>query len=103
MLGKTRVEAGVAGTNSVFKALADPTRREIVKMLRRGPLTSGEIAEKFPSTWATISRHLSVLREADLISANRNGNSIHYELNQTVLQELVEHVFDWTKKGGSDA
>ena len=93
----------MAGSNSVFKALADPTRREIIKMLREGPLNSGDIAQRFPSTWATISRHLAVLREADLISAERNGNSIRYELNATVLQELVEHIFDWTRKGESHA
>lgn len=93
----------MAGPNSVFKALADPTRRDIVKLLREGPLTSGEIAEKFSSAWPTISRHLAVLKEAELISAERNGNSISYELNATVLQELVEHIFDWTKKGGDDA
>ena len=93
----------MAGSNAVFKALADPTRREIIKMLRQGPLNSGEIAEEFPSAWATISRHLAVLREADLISAERNGSSIRYELNATVLQELVEHIFDWTKKGERDA
>lgn len=93
----------MAGPNSVFRALADPTRRDIVKLLRDGPLTSGEIAQKFPSAWATISRHLAVLREADLISAERNGNNIHYELNSTVLHELIEHIFDWTKKEGNHA
>lgn len=93
----------MAGSNAVFKALADPTRREIIKILRENPLNSGDIAQRFPSAWATISRHLAVLREADLISAVRNGNSIRYELNATVLQELVEHIFDWTKKGESDA
>lgn len=66
-------------------------------------MNSGEIAERFPSAWATISRHLAVLREADLISAERNGNSIRYELNATVLQELIEHIFDWTKKGADNA
>ena len=89
--------------DNVFRALSDPTRREILKHLRRGPLTSGEIAEKFPSAWATISRHLGVLRDADLISAQRNGNSVSYELNATVLQELVEVIYDWTKKGGKRA
>ena len=83
----------------VFKALGDPTRREIIKMLRRGSLTSGEIADRFPSAWATVSRHLAVLREADIISAERNGNSISYSLNSTVIQELIEHLYDWTKKG----
>ena len=89
--------------NDVFKALADPTRREIVQMLRKGPLSSGEIAEHFPSAWATISRHLAILRNADVISAERNGNSIRYELNATVLQDLIAHIFDWTKKGGKNA
>jgi len=93
----------MTGSNAVFKALADPTRREIVKLLRSGPLNSGEIAERFPSAWATISRHLAILRDAELISAERNGNSIRYELNTTVLQELIEHLFDWTKKGENNA
>ena len=89
--------------NEVFKALADPTRREIIRLLRAGPLTSGEIAEKFPIAWATISRHLGVLKAADLITADRNGTSIRYELNATVMQELVTHVLDWTNYGGDDA
>jgi DNA-binding transcriptional ArsR family regulator len=87
----------------VFRALADPTRRDIVKMLRKKALTSGEIAERFPSAWATISRHLGVLKDAELITAERNGNSITYELNTTVLQELVSHLMDWTKTGGKNA
>lgn len=87
----------------MFRALADPTRRGIVKLLRKGPLTSGEIAERFPSSWATVSRHLAVLRDADLISSQRNGNSISYELNVTVLQELMEHIFDWTRPRGKHA
>jgi DNA-binding transcriptional ArsR family regulator len=89
--------------DNVFRALSDPTRREIIKMLRRGPLTSGEIADRFPSAWATISRHLGVLRDADIISAEKNGNSVRYELNATVLQELVEVIYDWTRKGGNRA
>ena len=93
----------MAGPNAVFRALADPTRREILKLLRRKTLTSGEIAERFPTAWATISRHLGVLKDAGLISAERNGNTITYELNSTVLQELVEHLMDWTKPGGKNA
>lgn len=91
------------GPDAVFRALADPTRREIVKLLRQKACTSGEIAAHFDSAWATISRHLGVLREAGLITAERNGNSISYELNATVLQELVAHVLDWTKPGGKRA
>ena len=87
---------------AAFKALSDPTRREILKLLRNGPKTSGELAEKFPSAWATISRHLAVLREAGLILSERNGQQIVYELNTTVFEDVVNHLLEWTKptKGG---
>jgi DNA-binding transcriptional ArsR family regulator len=87
---------------SAFKALSDPTRREILKLLRNGPRTSGEIAERFPSAWATISRHLAVLRDAGLILSERNGQQIVYELNTTVFDEVVNHLLEWTRpsKGG---
>lgn len=87
----------------VFKALGDPTRRDIIKLLRRGPKSSGEIAERFPTAWATISRHLAVLKDADIISAERSGTTITYSLNATVIQELIEHLYDWTDKGGKRA
>ncbi len=93
----------MARPDAVFRALADPTRREILKLLRRKSLTSGEIAEHFPTAWATVSRHLGVLKDAGLITAERNGNSITYEIDATVLEELVEHVLDWTKPGGKHA
>ena len=89
--------------NSVFRALGDPTRRDILKLLRGGPRTSGEIAEHFPSTWATISRHLGILRDAGLIIAERNGQHIHYELNTTVVQDVIEHLLDWVRPGGDRA
>ena len=87
---------------SAFKALADPTRREILKLLRNGPKTSGEIAEQFPTAWATVSRHLSVLRDAGLILSERNGQQIVYELNTTVFDEVVNHLMEWTRpsRGG---
>ena len=87
---------------TAFKALSDPTRREILKLLRNGPRTSGEIAEKFPSAWATISRHLAVLRDAGLILSERNGQQIVYELNTTVFDDVVNHLLEWTRpaKGG---
>lgn len=81
--------------NDVFRALSDPTRREILELLRSGPQTSGEIAEKFSTSWATISRHLSVLKDADLILAERNGQHVVYELNTTVFQDVVEHLIKW--------
>jgi DNA-binding transcriptional ArsR family regulator len=87
---------------AAFKALSDPTRREILKLLRNGPKTSGEIAEKFPSAWATISRHLAVLRDSGLILSERNGQQIVYELNTTVFDDVVNHLLEWTRpsKGG---
>ena len=89
--------------NPVFRALGDPTRREILKLLRSGPRTSGEIAQQFPSAWATISRHLGILRDAGLIIAERNGQHIRYELNTTVLQDVIEYLMDWTRPGGDNA
>jgi DNA-binding transcriptional ArsR family regulator len=66
-------------------------------MLRAGSRTSGEIASQFDSTWPTISRHLAVLRDASLVVAQRNGTEIHYELNTSVFQDLVQHLMDWGK------
>jgi ArsR family transcriptional regulator len=86
--------------NTVFRALADPTRREILELLKARPLTSGEIAEVFPSTWPTISRHLAVLRDAGLIIATRNGQHVSYELNTSVVQDLIQHLLGWAGKGG---
>ena len=92
----------MASPDAVFKALADPTRREILRMLRSGPRSSGEIAERFPSAWATISRHLAVLRDAELVTTERNGSSIIYELDTTVFQETVEHLLTWIQPRGRD-
>lgn len=86
--------------NDAFRALADPTRREIIELLRGGPLTSGEIAGHFPSAWATISRHLGVLRDAGLILAERHGQQIVYELNTTVVEDVIHHLMAWVKPGG---
>lgn len=89
--------------NAIFRALADPTRREILELLRSGALSSGEIAEHFPTSWPTISRHLSVLRDAELILAERNGQHIHYELNTTLFQDFVHHLVGWLQPGDKDA
>lgn len=72
-----------------LRALADPTRREILTLLRAGPLTAGQIAEKFPVSAAAVSRHLSVLKEADLVRDLREGKYIYYELNASVLEEIL--------------
>jgi len=86
-----------AATNSVFRALADETRRDILRMLRGGPRTSGDIADQFDSSWPTISRHLAVLREADLVVTERRGQEIYYELNTSVFQDFVQHLLEWVK------
>ncbi|HSJ63675.1 MAG TPA: autorepressor SdpR family transcription factor [Gemmatimonadaceae bacterium] len=88
---------------SAFKALADPTRREILALLRAGPRTSGEIASHFSTSWATISRHLAILRDAEMILAEREGQFIRYELNTTVFQDLVQHLLTLTNGKGNDA
>ena len=89
--------------NDVFRALSDPTRREILEMLRSGPRTSGEIADKFNTSWATVSRHLSVLKDARLILAERNGQHVVYELNTTVFQDVVENLIKWLGPRGKNA
>ena len=77
------------GLQQTMKALADPTRREILNLLKKGKLSAGEITEHFDITAAAISRHLSVLREADLIWDTREGKYIYYELNASVLEEIM--------------
>ena len=74
---------------TTLRALADPIRREILGMLKTGRLSAGEIAERFPVTAASVSRHLSVLREAELIRDTRVGKYIYYELNTSVLEEIL--------------
>lgn len=77
------------GFQETFKALSDPTRREILHLLRDGAKTAGEIGSHFDMTGATVSHHLSVLREAGLISDDRRGKYIYYELNLSILDEIT--------------
>ena len=77
-----------------LRALADPTRREILNLLKAGRLSAGEITDHFDITAAAISRHLSVLKEADLIRDTREGKFIYYELNASVLEEILLWVAD---------
>lgn len=72
-----------------LKALSDPTRREILQMLRSGSKSAGEISEKFDITAAAVSRHLSVLEDADLIRDQRDGKFIIYTLNTSVLEDVL--------------
>ena len=85
---------------NTLTALADPIRREILNLLKDGRLSAGEIGEHFPVTAASISRHLSVLKEADLIRDTREGKYIYYELNASVLEEIMLWISDL--KGASE-
>jgi DNA-binding transcriptional ArsR family regulator len=75
----------------LFKALSDETRREILRLLQAGDLTAGAIADNFSISKPSISHHLSVLKEADLVSAERRGQEIVYSLNTTVFQDLMTY------------
>src|SRR5438045_3885704 len=86
-----------SSVNRTFRALADETRRRILRLLRDGPLTSGEIAARFDSSWPTVSRHLAVLRDAGLVLTERRGQEIRYELNTSVFQDVIQHLIDWTR------
>ena len=77
------------GLQNTLKALTDPIRRQILELLKAGRLPAGEIAEKFPVSGAAISKHLTVLKEADLIRDTREGKYIYYELNTSVLEEVM--------------
>lgn len=90
----------MSSSNQVFRALADETRREILRLLRDGPLTSGDIADRFDSSWPTISRHLAVLKDAGLVVTERHGQEIRYELDTSVFQDLIQHLIEWTRPSG---
>ena len=75
--------------NLVFKALSHPARRRIVAMLQQGPLTSGEIADKFDMAWPSVSGHLAALKEAELVDAEREGTTVRYRLNISAAEEAV--------------
>ena len=94
------LEVKQMGFQQSFKALSDNTRREILNLLKDGALTAGEIGSHFDMTGATISHHLSILKEADLISDDRRGKFIYYELNMSVLDEIMGWVAQL--KGGND-
>ena len=75
--------------SSVFKALADPTRRSVLQLLRRGPMTAGELADYFDVSKPTMSAHFTVLLNADLIEAEKQGRSITYRLKMSVLEDAL--------------
>jgi|SRR5262245_44707999 len=75
--------------NEVFKALADPTRREILRLLRGGEMTAGELADKFDMSKPSVSHHFTALKQADLIGSRKEGQQVIYFLNTTVMEDLL--------------
>jgi len=85
--------------NEVLKALSHPTRRKVLAMLRNGPLASGEIAAAFDVAWPTMTTHLNALKDAGLVSAERDGTSIRYRLNASVMEETAAALLDLVGSG----
>ena len=82
------------GLNAAFKALSDPTRREILRLLSHGERTAGELAASFDMTKPSMSHHFAVLKEAELVQTRREGQQIYYSLNTTVLEDLLTRIWD---------
>lgn len=89
--------------DSSFRALADPTRRRILELLTERDRTAGEIAEHFPMAFASVSHHLGILKAADLVAGEREGQFIRYRLNTTVFHEVVRYLMTRFTNGGNDA
>jgi len=85
--------------NLVLKALSHPIRREIIETLKEGPMTAGALAELFDVSKPTMSTHFAALKEADLVTAERDGVTIHYHLNATVAEEAMTAVMDLLRVG----
>ncbi|MGV7210245.1 autorepressor SdpR family transcription factor [Oxalobacteraceae bacterium A2-2] len=89
--------------NNAFKAIADPARREILRLLRRGEMSAGELSAHFDMSKPTMSHHFAVLKEADLITRRREGQTIWYGLNTTVLEDVLAWVLDLTDAANKGA
>ena len=87
--------------DNVFKALSDPTRREILRLLSRGEKTAGELASKFDMAKPSMSHHFAVLKDAELISSRREGQQIWYSLNTTVVQDAIGWVMDLVERSSA--
>ncbi len=90
------------GLQQTLRALADPIRRDILNLLKNGRMSAGDITDHFSVTAASISRHLSVLKEADLIRDTREGKYIYYELNASVLEEIMLWITDLKGENRND-
>jgi ArsR family transcriptional regulator, arsenate/arsenite/antimonite-responsive transcriptional repressor len=87
------------GINDVFQALADPTRREILRLLRKRDMTAGELADRFPLAKSTLSGHFSVLRHAGLIVADKHGTTINYSLCESAAEEALGLIMSTLRAG----
>lgn len=87
---------------NTLRALSDPIRRDILNMLKAGRMSAGDIADRFDVTGAAVSRHLSVLKEADLVRDTREGKFIYYDLNASVLEEILLWVADLKGENNND-
>ena len=83
----------------IYRALSDPTRRRILKLLQDGPLPAGEIASEFSIAWPSVSRHLGVLTNAGLVRSERNGQQLVYQLTTSVLMDIVTELAELTRVG----
>lgn len=84
--------------NAIFKALNDPTRREILSLLQDHDMTAGEIADKFNISFPSISHHLDLLKQAKLVTAEKDGQYVYYSLNTTVVDEIVKWLIQFKTK-----
>ncbi len=84
--------------NSVFKALNDPTRRQILELLQERDMTAGEITEQFSIPFPSISHHLDLLKQAKLVTAEKDGQYVYYSLNTTVVDDLLKWLFQFRQK-----
>jgi DNA-binding transcriptional ArsR family regulator len=88
--------------NEAFKALADPTRREILRLLRGGEMSAGELAQRFDMSKPSVSHHFTVLKGADLIGSRREGQQVYYFLNTTVVEDLLAIIWGLFARGGEE-
>ena len=95
--------SNLSRSSDVFRALADPTRREILRLLDGGERTAGELSAHFPISGASMSYHFNLLKQADLIASRRDGQQICYSLNTTVIQDAVRLLLDLTPRASRAA
>lgn len=88
--------------DDTFKALSDPTRREILNLLKKGDMTAGEISDQFQMTKPAISHHLGLLKQSGLVWSERQGQHIYYSLNLTIFQEVMKWLLQFNKEKGEE-